>query len=250
MFRIRGIHQTYTFVPNPLRKKNMLLNHPKPLLCHVCSCPTVKRPQLITQSKSSVWDPSVFNMSWRIPLKHSFNTGFMLTYLFFRVSVSGWTFPWKGKGLLLQRLVLLPELPSGQLFSDPCTPVAQLGYQQAQGIRLLSWPTTPSALVKLVGGLSWVFTPIYCLRYLNRPRSSWNLFMRSPCWMSSSSTHVCMNIASPSAPSCVSVSSFSRCGRTCSAAERPSPKTSGEGKLVVTWESRLFLIIWSNKKGQ
>lgn len=52
--------------------------------------------------------------------------------------MSGWNFPWKGKGLLLQWLVLLPELPSGQLLSDPCSSVAQLGYQQAQGIQLLS----------------------------------------------------------------------------------------------------------------
>lgn len=75
---------------------------------------------------------------------------------FSRVSMSGWNFPWKGKGLLLQWLVLLPELPSGQLLSDPCSSAAQLGYQQTQGIQLLSWPTTSSFVVKWVGGL-WEF---------------------------------------------------------------------------------------------
>lgn len=75
---------------------------------------------------------------------------------FSRVSVSGWNFPWKGKGLLLQWLVLLPELPSGQLLSDPCSSVAQLGYQQTQGIHLLSTPTTSSTVVKWVVGL-WEF---------------------------------------------------------------------------------------------
>lgn len=97
--------------------------------------------------------------------------------------------------------------------------------------------------------LTLLFTLICSLRYLNKPRSSWNLCMRSPCWMSSSSTHVCMNIASLSAPPCVSVSSFSRCGLTCSAAERPLPKTSDEGRLVVTGEGRIFLVVWYNKKG-
>lgn len=52
-----------------------------------------------------------------------------------RVSASSWTFQREGKGLLLQWLVLLPELPSGQLLSHPCTPAAQLGHQQAQGVK-------------------------------------------------------------------------------------------------------------------
>lgn len=58
--------------------------------------------------------------------------------------------------------------------------------------------------------------------------------------MSSSSTHVCMNIASLSALSCASVSSFSRCGLTCSAAGRLLPRTSDEGRHVVTW-----LCLWT-----
>lgn len=181
--------------------------------------------------------------------------------------MSGWNFPWKGKGLLLQWLVLLPELPPGQLLSDPCSSVAQLGYQQTQGIQLLSWPTTSSTVVKLVGGLSeflsnghlTVAMPsgIFCLlfysvRYLNKPRSSWNLFMRNPCWMSSSSTHVCMNIASLSTPSCVSVSSFSRWGLTCSAAGRLWPRTSDEGRLVTCppREGRNFLVDWCHTEGR
>lgn len=52
-----------------------------------------------------------------------------------RVSASSWTFQREGKGLLLQWLVLLPELPSGQRLSHPCTPAAQLGHQQAQGVK-------------------------------------------------------------------------------------------------------------------
>lgn len=61
----------------------------------------------------------------------------LLTYLFcdflLRVSASSWSLQRKGKGLLLQWLVLLPELPSGQLLPNPSTTAAQLGHQQAQG---------------------------------------------------------------------------------------------------------------------
>lgn len=49
------------------------------------------------------------------------------------MSASSRTFQRKGKGLLLQWLVLLPELPPGQLFSDSRTSAAQLGHQQTQG---------------------------------------------------------------------------------------------------------------------
>lgn len=58
--------------------------------------------------------------------------------------------------------------------------------------------------------------------------------------MSSSSTHVCMNIASLSALSCASVSSFSRCGLTCSAAGRLLPRTSDEGSHVVVFVDRPY----------
>lgn len=68
----------------------------------------------------------------------------------------------------------------------------------------------------------------------NRPRSSWSLCMRSLCWTSSSSTLVCMSTVSLSAPCCVSASSSSRCGPTYSAAEQLLPRTSDEGRLVVT----------------
>lgn len=50
-----------------------------------------------------------------------------------RLSTSNRSFQRQGKGLLLQRLVLLPELPSGQLLPHPGTLAAQLGHQQAQG---------------------------------------------------------------------------------------------------------------------
>lgn len=181
----------------------LLLNYSKIYTVQSVLMLTVKRPQLVSYTCTC----------------------------FFRVSVSCWTFQWKGKGVLLQRLVLLPELPSGQLLSDPCTPVAQLGYQQAQGSKQTALLSRSSISVK---GVTSLFVPICSLRYQNKPRSSWNLCMRSPCWMCSSSTHVCMNIASLSVPSCVSVSSFSRCGLTCSAVEPLLPKTSDEGRLVVT----------------
>lgn len=76
--------------------------------------------------------------------------------------------------------------------------------------------------------------------------------MRNPCWMSSSSTHVCMNIASLSTPSCVSVSSFSRCGLTCSAAEPLLPRTSGEGRPVTCppRAGQSFLVNWPNAEGR
>lgn len=73
------------------------------------------------------------------------------------------------------------------------------------------------------------------LRCPNRPRSSWSLCTRSPCWTSSSSTRVCTNTASLSAPCCVCVSSCSRCEPTCSAAGRPSPRTSDEGTVGRWW---------------
>ena len=111
-----------------------LLRVTPPLSCHLWSCPKRKKYCRLLR-----WFENVligFFIIRDIQAPHSIMFMF-ITYLpcdfLLRVSASSWSLQRKGKGLLLQWLVLLPELPSGQLLPNTSTTAAQLGHQQAQG---------------------------------------------------------------------------------------------------------------------